>query len=578
METKQYIVALNKGVDYNQFWNEIESGTGSQFMPNRPVAIANARLAFERICEYFLTDEEANQLRNDPRVIGVEIPVENNPNVSIVNDAVKAFNYTKPIGTANNGSNVNWGLIRHSNSKNVYKKSYFTNLKYQYISDGTGVDVVINDSGIQSDHPEFTDANGNSRVQKINWGDYVPALASLYDANYKDLNGHGTNVAGIAVGKTYGWAKNANIYSLYYSYLLDTFEALILWHMQKITNRPTVVNMSWSLKYTPTNPSNSNSGTINFARTLIDSITGGNYRGTPFVGNTNLMQKGILLDLSDTNTETAGETKKGLTINSLNNGWAEQNLDSAIFPWLPFTSDVYNVALDEIIDNGIVVCQSAGNTSYKVDIQGGLDYDNYYNSSLYGRIHYHRGISPKSPDAILVGSLNSIVSTDNLDLKASYSCTGPAVTVFAAGSDIVSAGIDKISNGVSINLPYFSSTKYKQSRMSGTSMASPQVAGMCALYLQQNPTATPADVKSWIVENATNTVDRRGNDASYTNQFSTLGATAGVAFQNLQGFSYVKSETGSWDPVEKIYVKDNGTWKEVKSGFIKDNGTWKQVF
>lgn len=577
METKQYIVALHKGVDYNQFWNEIETGTGSQFMPNRPVAIANSRSAFKRICEYFLTDEEAIQLRNDPRVIGVEIPVEDNPNVSVVHDAVKAFNYNKPVKT-NSGTNVNWGLIRHSNSKNVYKKDYVTNLKYQYILDGTGVDVVINDSGIQSDHPEFTDVNGNSRVQKINWGDYVPALSSLYDYNYKDTNGHGTNVAGIAVGKTYGWAKNANIYSLYNGGSpLNLFEALILWHNQKPTPRPTVVNMSWSLKYTPSSGV-SNSGTTSFAQNLINSITGGNYRGTTFTGNTNLMQKGILLDLSDTSTETPGITKKALTINSLNNGWSEQNLTSPIFPWLPFTSDVYNVALDEIIDNGIVVCQSAGNTSYKVDVQGGLDYDNYYDSSLYGRIHYHRGISPKTPNAILVGALDANASTNDLDLKAYYSCTGPGITVFAAGSYIVSAGIDKIVNGVSINPPYFSSTTYKQSMMQGTSQASPQVAGMCALYLQQNPNATPADVKSWIVNSGTNTVDRRGNDASYTNQFSTLGATAGVAFQNLQGFSYVKSDTGSWDPVEKIYVKDNGNWKEVKSGFVKDNGAWKQVF
>ena len=91
-------------------------------------------------------------------------------------------------------------------------------------------------------------------------------------------------------------------------------------------------------------------------------------------------------------------------------------------------------ALDEIIDNGIVVCQSAGNTSYKVDIQGGLDYDNYYNSSLYGRIHYHRGISPKSPDAIL-----NWASDNNLDYIAgfcsyweeSYVLTGCLLSTFS---------------------------------------------------------------------------------------------------------------------------------------------------
>ena len=35
--------------------------------------------------------------------------------------------------------------------------------------DGTGVDIVIQDSGLQVDHPEFNDANGVSRVQQIDW-------------------------------------------------------------------------------------------------------------------------------------------------------------------------------------------------------------------------------------------------------------------------------------------------------------------------------------------------------------------------------------------------------------------------
>jgi subtilisin family serine protease len=74
------------------------------------------------------------------------------------------------------------------------------------------------------------------------------------------------------------------------------------------------------------------------------------------------------------------------------------------------------------------------------------------------------------------------------DSRASFSNYGSCVDLFAPGSGILSAAdTGDIASTI----------------MSGTSMAAPHVAGVAALYLEQNPTASPAQVKSAILGNAT---------------------------------------------------------------------------
>ena len=134
---------------------------------------------------------------------------------------------------------------------------------YNYTLDGTGVDVVIVDSGIQADHPEFQDADGVSRVQQINWFTASGVSGTMPTAHYTDYHGHGTHVAGTAAGKTYGWAKNAKIFSIKLNGLqgssdpnvgisvADMADVIIGWHNAKPVDpttgvkRPTVVNHSW---------------------------------------------------------------------------------------------------------------------------------------------------------------------------------------------------------------------------------------------------------------------------------------------------------------------------------------------
>ena len=90
--------------------------------------------------------------------------------------------------------------------------------------------------------------------------------------------------------------------------------------------------------------------------------------------------------------------------------------------------------------------------------------------------------SPASTfEAITVGA------TDKRDRRANFSNHGGCVDIFAPGVDIPSAWIGKSS---------------ETNTISGTSMASPHVAGVVALYLEDHPDDTPAEMKERIVQNA----------------------------------------------------------------------------
>ena len=82
----------------------------------------------------------------------------------------------------------------------------------------------------------------------------------------------------------------------------------------------------------------------------------------------------------------------------------------------------------------------------------------------------------------------TVAASESTDAPASFSNYGSCVDLFAPGASIVSA--------------YYSSST-ALARMSGTSMASPHVAGRAALLLEINPTMSASTVNSTVVSTAT---------------------------------------------------------------------------
>jgi subtilisin family serine protease len=323
--------------------------------------------------------------------------------------------------------------------------------------------------------------------------------------HYRDYDGHGTHVAGITAGKNYGWAKGANVYSIKVGGLegsgdsgngipiTSTQDFITAWHLRKPVDpntglrRPTVVNMSWGY-----------SGTYS-------SVTSGNYRGASWLA-------------TDTNANSSAKRLTNFGLQST--GYA-----------VPVRQSWLDADIDQMVDAGIIVCIAAGNTPYKHESTTGADYNNYAVTNA-GTKYYHRGSSPHSDrkGCFRVGSMDYVTNSlggTTVETTKDYSTRGPVVNIWAPGTRIMSSTSN--TNRFS-SQPYFLNSSYRQVNISGTSMASPQVCGVVALYLQINPGATPAEVYDFITKVAPFSLGTTGSDIDYDQTFSIVGSAGQVLF------------------------------------------------
>jgi len=114
---------------------------------------------------------------------------------------------------------------------------------YQPTHTGAGVDVYVLDSGINYDHNEFEG--------RASFGGFDTVPFENESGNGTDCHGHGTHVASLIGGVTYGVAKRVKLYSIrvlncynqgYSNHLLSALEFVARRISQ--TKRPSIINLS----------------------------------------------------------------------------------------------------------------------------------------------------------------------------------------------------------------------------------------------------------------------------------------------------------------------------------------------
>tara|TARA_R110000737_G_scaffold96148_1_gene130172 strand:- start:46 stop:1641 length:1596 start_codon:yes stop_codon:yes gene_type:complete len=463
---QEWVVTLHKKENLQSFYDDMETPGGNLFIPDREVGLTNRR-EVSRNTHYMLTSDEVEILRADERVLDCELTETILSSISPSGYTIENGRFSKAtLLTGSLNPKLNWGLLRNSEEVNRPDwgvdnvREIFTDLTTT--ASGRNVDVIIVDGYINPAHSEFLDGI-STRVNQYNWfivdPDVVPASTYVYGPYAGDNSDHGTHVGGIAAGNVQGWARDAAIYNLnpYGGDANIAVNLLTMWDYMRKFHEIKPINPQTGRR-NPTITNNSYASSVQPGVGNKGNVTRVNYRGVDF-------NPGRNLTLSELQA-------RGFNAADLN-------------PVIPYYFTSLAADIEDAIAEGILVVGAAGNEGWKTASLGDQDYNNTYEMTSDGVntayfLHRGSGAVQAYPSVINVGSL----SNHTLEDKSYFSNCGSQVDIFAAGENIQS------------------STNPAYTRKSGTSMASPQVAGVLALMLETDQNMNQAGAMEWLLHNA----------------------------------------------------------------------------
>lgn len=179
------------------------------------------------------TEAEAEAMSRDSRVAFV---IEDSAIAVGTPDTDPILMTPDPAAGDNPQPNASWGLDRIDQRSQPLDKLYASN------NDGTGVNVYVIDTGILTTHEEFRGRAYSVYDVFESEGGGVPC------------NGHGSHVAGIIGGRTFGVAQNVRLFSVRvldcagigtWSNVIDGVN-FVTWHRRQSAQQgiPAVANMS----------------------------------------------------------------------------------------------------------------------------------------------------------------------------------------------------------------------------------------------------------------------------------------------------------------------------------------------